>query len=351
MFISAYQIIDAIQNKFWRKKKLINFVLVPLSCLYYIAYLCDYYLFNKPSKIKIPVICIGNIIVGGSGKTPFAIQLARICMKNNLKVAFVAHGYKANLGSGSCILVDNKKHNHLDVGDEALLLSWIAPTYLSKSRYKAALAAQGNGADVVFLDDGLQDNSIYKDLSFLIINASYGFGNNFMLPVGPLREPARSGMAKIKAVVLSATDQSEISRFQELYPALWKDIQKNKFAIDSITEAENLAEINNASYVVLTGIANPERFISLIKSKAINIINHFIFPDHHCYLEKELEKIYSVAEQNNCLVLTTAKDFVRLPKKYHLKTKVLNIKLNITQKQELEFFLIDCIKKIRKQYI
>ena len=190
-------------------EKIIILLLLPFTFIYYLASKFDKKL-TKTNKVGIPVISVGNINTGGSGKTPFVIYLVNLLKKEKINSHVVSRGYLGNLRGP--VKVDLKKHSYKDVGDEALLLAKENNTWVSKNRYEGALKATLHGADVIILDDGLQNYSLYQDLKIVIVDGGFGFGNNFLIPAGPLRENIQSGIEKSKILILLDEDKNNIEQ-------------------------------------------------------------------------------------------------------------------------------------------
>ena len=183
--------------KYWQSNSLLSKVLTPLGWIY--GALTQVRLkLTKAPHVKVPVICIGNITAGGTGKTPVALSIAKILTSEVYHPFFVSRGYGGKLQN---IIVNNKKHSAKDVGDEPLLLSRQAPVVVDANRYNGAQLAIKEGADLIIMDDGFQNPSLYKDLSFLVFDGNYGIGNGKIIPAGPLRETFIQGIKRADAII------------------------------------------------------------------------------------------------------------------------------------------------------
>ncbi|CAK6551035.1 MAG: tetraacyldisaccharide 4'-kinase [Candidatus Midichloria mitochondrii] len=314
-------------DRLWRQNLFINKLLRPFSWIYIIVHTIKVF-FTEKQKANMPVICVGNLTVGGSGKTPIVIAIGRLLKKHKKNLAFIGHGYKANLLKHSiCIAVDLKMHNVSNVGDEAILLSNFAPTYIAQKRIQGVFAAQAGDFDVVVLDDGLQDNSIHKDLSILVIDSEYMFGNLLLLPAGPLRELPVCALGRADLVIVSGINEDKIKetinfinyRFSKTIPLL-----KTKITSCIITP-KGIEEFKDKDFFAIIGIAHPKKFLETAKKYNIKVKESAIFSDHYMFGESELDAIYNHANVLKCSVITSSKDFVRLPKKYQSLTQVLEI--------------------------
>ena len=203
-----------ITPSFWHKKEsLLSKSLVPISQIWKICA----YLKNKSSNtttMQIPVIKVGNVVAGGAGKTPTAISIAKRLINLKMNVHLISKGYKGSIRITT--KVNNLLHKFNDVGDEALLLSKIAPTWIGKDRISSIKAAQNEGAEIVILDDGLQDYSIKGDLNILVFNGSQGIGNGRIIPAGPLREPLNWALKNTHLAIIVEKDKKGI---KEILPS------------------------------------------------------------------------------------------------------------------------------------
>ena len=309
--------VDLMKVKF----RLINILLIPLSCLYLLIHYLHYNFFQRPRKFNSKIICVGNSTVGGAGKTPFVIKLCLLLKNQNKKVAIVAKGYKGSLlKNNSAIKVDKSRHNAAETGDEALLLAEYATTYIANERKLAVAAAEKDGAEIIIMDDGLQNNKVKKDLSILIQLNS--LKNHLPLPAGPMRELLFSVLYKADIIV---TDDAKAA-YLKSFPRKLIIEQKQ-----TISNAKNL----NQQYVLLCGIARPERVEAKLAEHNINIKEKFFFPDHYLFTEHELNKVYKIAKAAKCKIITTTKDFIRIPDKFHKKTDVIQLDLAITSEEKL----------------
>ena len=289
---------------FWyqttRKFSLLETAMYPLSALYQFGHK-----FNQSKKpayqAKIPVICVGNAVVGGSGKTPTVIALKKLIHTtfSNKKIFFLTRGYKGTMHNA--IMVNDTIHTHLDLGDEAFLLARHAPTIKSIDRPKGLDRATNEKADLVIMDDGLQNNSVHKDITFMVIDGSSGFGNGKTLPAGPLREPLDMAFQKTDAFILIGEDL----RFTKTY--LPQD--KTVFHATIKTNAPNL---KSKKVIAFCGLGIPEKFKNTLEKEGFDIAEWHTFPDHHVFSEKDLEKLIKKAGKLKARLITTEKDAVRI---------------------------------------
>lgn len=313
--------------KYWNKKGLVSTILLPLGCLYALATSLRIR-YIKSKKTSVPVICIGNLTAGGTGKTPVAISIASILQQHNYTPFFVSRGYGGRLKG---LEVDNTKHSPEDVGDEPLLLSKQAKVVIDADRYNAASIAVNMGADIIVMDDGFQNPKLHKDLSFIVVDGGFGFGNERPIPSGPLRENLYKGLKRTDAVIIIGEDKFKIAEKFEKIP-VFKALAKP--VIDNL---------QNQKIVAFAGIGRPKKFYDSLRSLKADIVDTIDFPDHHKYQEDELKKIINKAKNLDAKIYTTSKDFVKIPANLRTNFNVLDIKIAWKNEKEFEEFLINHI--------
>ena len=316
---------------FWQKKnnlieKIIILLLLPFTFIYYLASKFDKKL-TKKNKVGIPVISVGNINTGGSGKTPFVIYLVNLLKKEKINSHVVSRGYLGNLHGP--VKVDLKKHSYKDVGDEALLLAKETTTWVSKNKFEGTLMATLNGADVVILDDGLQNYSIHQDLKIMIVDGGFGFGNQFLLPSGPLRETISFGIKKSDMLIIFNKDENDIE----------KKIKNKITIIHANSKIKNFSQLKNKKIVGFSGIGRSEKFHSSLKDQKLNIINFFPYPDHYSYNKKEINNLINYAKKNNAVLVSTLKDKQRINIDQRKKISFLDLKIEVKEEKNLINFL------------
>ena len=318
--------------KFWKKATILSSILLPLSYLYRFGSIVRN-IIAKPQKIQKPVICIGNITVGGAGKTPVALKIGNILNEIGIKFVYLGHGYKANIQN--LVLVDNNKHKASEVGDEALLLSDVSDTFISKNRlFAAKQIAKMPDEKLIVMDDGLQNPNIKKDFSILVIDGGFGFGNNLLFPAGPLRERIRNGVKKADLVICIGSDKYKAT----------KRIKKKKRVIYANIEVINKNEFEGKRLVAFCGIARPTKFFESLKKEKLKVIKTFDFPDHHNFMDKDLRKLIRFADKKDAQLITTKKDWVRIDAKFRDQIKYLDIDLDISKEDKK--YLKDALKGV-----
>ena len=302
--------------KFWDKRNIDFFalLLLPISLIYIVINFIKN-INNKGKKFNIPIICVGNIYIGGTGKTPLAIEIYKILKKLKQKPGFIKKYYK-------------------DQKDEQLLLKSNGETFLDVSRINAIKSLTNKNKNIAILDDGLQENKISYDLSIACFNEIQWIGNGLIIPAGPLRESLEK-LKKINLVFINGKNNSKINKIIKLKnPKIKIFNTRYKFL--------NLEKIKKKRVIAFAGIGNPSNFFSQLKDNNIKLINTFIFPDHYKYTDYDLKKLIKEAKNKKAILLTTEKDFLRLDKKYKKKINFLSIKLIINKKK----LFIQELKKI-----
>jgi len=313
--------------KYWQANSLISKILEPCGFVY--GFLTQLRLnIKKPSHTTVPVICIGNITAGGTGKTPVSLSVAKMLTTEMFHPFFVTRGYGGKLQN---IIVNNRKHTAKDVGDEPLLLSQQAPVVVNSNRFKAAQTAVEQGADLIIMDDGFQNPGLYKDLSFLVFDGHYGIGNGKIIPAGPLRETLEDGLKRADAVIILGKDIHNLAHRCKL-PVFFGHTEAIQTTID------------NQDVIAFAGIGHPQKFYHTLKQQGFSVVKTIDFPDHHFYTREELEEIVNEAKRLNAQIYTTSKDFVKLPQMYHNVINVLEIAVVWDNPEELIAFIKQKIK-------
>lgn len=261
--------------------------------------------FAKPQKVDKPVICIGNLTLGGNGKTPLVSMVAGHMQAFGLNPHILVRGFGGRIKAPTLITDQHTVH---DVGDEALLLAQCAPTWIGANRYKSAQLAIQAGADVLLMDDGFQNFSLQKDLSLVLVDATTGLGNGHLFPAGPLREPWMSGLARADALFI-------IDNNDTITPLVDYALKQGKpvfFAQRFLRIPDNLRE---RSCVAFSGLGGPStRFVDTLEREGLknNICASYAFPDHHRFSNKQAQMLLDVAKGYDAALITTHKDAMRL---------------------------------------
>ena len=304
-------------------------LLAPLSLLWQAGAWADRRL-ASPKRAPVPVLSIGNLVAGGAGKTPVAIAVVRAIQARGRQAHVISRGY-GGLTRGPH-LVDRLRDTAADVGDEPLLLAEVAPTWVARNRALGALAAVQTGAEALVLDDAHQNHGLVKNLSLVVIDQDYGVGNGRVIPAGPLREPVAGGLARADAIVLigkPAASAPEVARNGAGKPVLRARLVPGP-------EAEKLA---GQDVVAFAGIGRPEKFFATLRDVGCRLIEARAFADHHSYQPDELMRLAETAAAAKARLVTTAKDFVRLPSEARNMVEVLSVSLAFDDPAELDRLL------------
>ena len=301
--------------KFWDHKNFISLSLFPVSLIIQLVILLKKK-FTKISSFKIPIVCIGNIYVGGTGKTPLSILVSKELSKIGKKPVIIRKYYKEHMDEHSMI---KENFNHL---------------ILNSDRTGAIQEAQNKNFDTAILDDGFQDYKIKKDLSIICFNSNFE-GNDFVIPAGPLRENLNS----IKNAQIIVINGYRNLKFEKKI----LEINNNIDIYYSKYKAINYAKFSQKELLVITGIGNPENFLELLNSHKLKIAKKYIFPDHYTFSKEELNNFKSEAKKNGYQIICTEKDYHRI-KEYSIEEiDFLRIELVLEKKETL-------IKKIQDIY-
>lgn len=316
--------------KFWETDNIISKLLKPFAGIYA----------NQTAKrlkqtgyiSKVPVICVGNLVAGGAGKTPVCIWLAKQLFAQGKKVHFIASGFGGNFDKAGNKAQKVDSLDCVKFGDEAVLLSKTAPTWVSKDRGEAAKMAENDGAEIIIMDDGFQNATLEKTFSIIVADGEYGFGNGKVIPAGPLRETVEVGLKRADCLLV---------------------IGKREFPLPAAKLPNFAAKLNiyydpflqNEDVVAFCAIARPKKFYDSLVASGLRVIDEVSFADHHLYNEQDLKNILQLASDKQAVVVTTEKDYVKIPKQLHLMFNLVKAEIELKDAEKL----MDLIgKKIAK---
>jgi len=297
----------------------------------------------RPTRVDIPVICIGNLNVGGTGKTPTTIALAQLLSARGIAVHIVSRGYGGSLLAVT--QVDPRIHTADETGDEPLLMAAFAPTWVANERVAAARAAQNAGADVILLDDGFQDPSLTKDLTIIVVDAARGFGNGCCLPAGPLREPVHVGLKRANAVI-SIGEAEEQSKFREKYTNRVCCIKHLSASLKPIEMGMPWAK---GRYLAFAGIGDPEKFFATLRGLGAPLVRTVALDDHQKLARPMIQRLMKEAQFMNAQLVTTEKDAARLPADLRSGILSLPVRLEFDDANALETLLEPVLSVISDQ--
>jgi tetraacyldisaccharide 4'-kinase len=266
-------------------------------------------------RAPVPVICCGNVSVGGSGKTTLALDLLRRLQARGVAAHALLRGYGGSARGTRRVLPGD---DSAETGDEALLLAGTAPTWIGADRAASARAAIAAGAGALVMDDGLQNPTLCKDLSLLVVDGGFGFGNGRVLPAGPLREPIASGAGRCQAAVLIGPDQAAAGA--ALPPAL-------PVLRAHLIPGPATLSLHGRQVLGFAGIGRPAKFFATLREAGAVLAETVAFPDHHRFTARELNGLIGQAQRMGALPVTTAKDAMRLPETLRDEVFVADVSL------------------------
>ena len=319
---------------FWSSDTWLSHLLSPLSA---IGAAVTARRVSRPGwRAPVPVICCGNVTVGGAGKTTLVLDLAQRLIRRGAEVHILSRGYGGSVRGPHRV---GPGDSAAEVGDEALLLAATAPTWIGADRAASARAAVAAGARLLLMDDGLQNPGLRKDVALLTIDGAAGFGNGRVLPAGPLREPVTAGAARCQAAVLIGPDLTgALARLPEGLPVLRADL----------VQGPEIAALRGVAVLAFAGIARPEKFFSPLAQAGAQLIDKVEFPDHHFYKRVEMEALLARAERLGALAVTTPKDAARLPADLRGRVHVIGVGLAWHDEAALEAVLFPIVLQTRE---
>ncbi|MCX7286532.1 MAG: tetraacyldisaccharide 4'-kinase [Rhodobacterales bacterium] len=270
----------------------------------------------------VPVICVGNLVAGGAGKTPTTLALVERLAARGQTVHIVSRGYGGRLGGP--VLVDDQHHTADDVGDEPLLLTSFAPVWVARDRAAGVRAAELGGASVVLMDDGFQNPAVKPALGLVVVDAARGFGNGRCIPAGPLREPVTTGLARADLVLTIGGPEAQL-RFDTTWggsislPRLQGQLEPLAMGMDW----------RGARVLAFAGIADPARFFTTLRREGADLVRGEALADHAPLSETLLRRLEAEALAKGAQLVTTEKDAVRLPPAWRPKVLTLVVRLQI----------------------
>lgn len=267
-------------------------------------------------RSPVPVLCVGNVTAGGSGKTPICIELAIQLQAQGKKVVFLSRGYGGALKGP--VQVSPVTHGYKQVGDEPLLLAQVAPTVIAKQRHQGLTLAAYLGGDVIIMDDGLQNPFIYKDISLLVMDGTTGLGNGMTLPSGPLREPLRDVLRRVQGVIIMGDDahnlKHQIAEIDWQIPVFYGGVNAT---CQSLEKGQRV--------VAFAGIGYPNKFFTTVTQLGYDCVYRVPYGDHYPYKKSDIKILQDLATTHNAQLVTTAKDKTRLPPDFQNQVHVIDI--------------------------
>jgi tetraacyldisaccharide 4'-kinase len=315
----------------WRKAGVRSALLAPLAAGY--GAVAAGRMGKAGARAGVPVLCVGNFTLGGAGKTPTAVAIAKMLTDAGERVFCLSRGYGGSHAGPK--LVDAHAHTADQVGDEALLLARAAPTVIARDRVMGAALARAKGASVVVMDDGLQNGSIAKDFTLAVLDGRRGIGNGCVFPAGPLRAPLAAQLARTDALLVvgeeSGAGEVVAAAKSRGLPVLHARLVPAPAAVTALKPRKVLA---------FAGIGDPEKFFATVAASGIAIAAQKSFADHHRYTAEEAAELVMAAEHESLTLLTTEKDHARMRGDPALsalaaRTQVLPVTMAVEESEEL----------------
>jgi tetraacyldisaccharide 4'-kinase len=288
-------------------------------------------------RVSAPVVCVGNFVVGGAGKTPTAIAIARLLSGAGERVAFLSRGYGGTPRTEP-LRVDPSVHSARVVGDEPLLLARVASCFVGVDRVAAARAAIEAGASVLVMDDGLQNPGLAKDCAFAVVDAEAAFGNGFCVPAGPLRAPLAAQLPYVDALVAIGGGNS-LGPLAEVAPE--KPILRARLRPDAVAASALIGR----SVLAFAGISRPEKFFATLSEIGARVAATRIFADHHLFTSREIEALLARAAAHSLILVTTEKDQVRIAPEYAGEMVTLPVSLKFEQPEAVRRLLTAALRR------
>lgn len=328
----------------WKRHSPAGYALAPLGAIY--GAVVGHRMEQQGVRVSIPVICIGNLVMGGAGKTPTALEVASVCRKLGLKPGFLTRGYRGE--EKGPLFVSLAIHSAADVGDEALLLAQFAPTVVAADRPAGAKLLASLGADVVVMDDGFQNPSLTKDLTLVVVDGTRGTGNGFSFPAGPLRAPLATQMRSADALVILGEGTGG--------NGVRVAARAGRPMLRAQTESARRRGLKRRPYLAFAGIADPAKFYASL-TEAGAVIGHTMdFPDHHLFTDADCEKILAEAKSRDLVPITTEKDRVRLNRRGEAAarlaagTETLPVRVRFEEPRRLITLIADAVASHASPY-
>ena len=323
----------------WRKAGLAAGLLTPASACY--GAIAARRMMREGSRAGVPVLCVGNFTLGGAGKTPVVMRLAKMLQEAGEQVFCLSRGYGGSLAGPQ--RVDAHNDRAAQVGDEALLLARVAPTIVARDRVAGTAFAKAQGATVVIMDDGLQNSSLAKDFTIAVVDGRRGLGNARVFPAGPLRAPLAAQLARTDAllVVGEATGAGDAIAAAQRLPVLHGRLVPDTAAVAALAARKVLA---------FAGIGDPDKFFATATEAGIAVAQRQAFPDHHRFTAEEAAELIMRAEHDGLALLTTEKDRARMKGEPLLaaladKTHVLPVTLAVIEAEELRVLVLAKVRR------
>lgn len=315
--------------RFWKDRRdkfsILSKILEPISWIWIIF--TNLRINKVGQKVDVPIICVGNINLGGVGKTPSVIAIIEKLNAKGLKPHIISKGFGGKLNGP---LLVTEKYSSDEVGDEPLLLSAFAPTWVSRDRVAGSKAAIASGCDIIILDDGFQNGSLHKDISIIVVDAKVGFGNGKIFPAGPLRESFANAFNRANLMILIGKNKDK-KNFYKLNETL--DLPVCNAHVETIKMGINWQDTKVFAFA---GIGYPDKFFDSLRELGAIVVKEVALTDHAKLTKKLMQRLTAEAQKQNAVLVTTEKDAVRLPNEYRKEVLTVPIRLIIDDWEIIE---------------
>jgi len=280
-------------------------------------------LLATPYHAALPVICVGNITVGGTGKTPLVAMLATMLTEQTCKPVILSRGYGGNIKKPT--LVDPNIHNSDEVGDEALMLSHHHTVVVARDRAAGAVFIERScDADIILMDDGMQNPWLFKDVVIGVFDGQRGVQNGLIFPSGPLRQSFKSALPRLDALLINGEDKTQLSQKTP------KDLDIFHGQLEPFSQ--HIEDLHDMKLLAFAGIGNPNRFFTMLEGCGLELVSRAAFADHHPFSEADISQLQADASHRGAELVTTQKDWIRLPSEWRERVHVVSVYLSLSRK-------------------
>ena len=324
---------------FWDQKNALAAMLIPVSWIWRLGTFLRQKMATA-GTVSLPVICVGNISIGGTGKTPLTASLCQLLRARGYNPAVLTRGYGGS--EKGPLIVDASLHGTDDVGDEPLMLALNELVIVSPDRLKGAYFIQrSTEADIIIMDDGMQNPWLAKDIVIGVFDGSAGCGNGWILPAGPLRQSFSSGVAQLSLAVINGEDETGLTA------RLADSVQVITGSL--VPDPDSAADIKGKRFLAFAGIGRPSRFFKTVAACGADLVQTLAFADHHPYSDADLTRLHLDAVQNGAELVTTLKDWMRLSPEWRDRVSVLQVSMSFeTEAEELVMNMVDDIVAMKR---